>query len=165
MVVAMLLVAGQALAQGAQPVPHLDLKQIIGKWYEIARLPEKSEKKCVGDAIVLYAEGNKPWRFSMVTSCRLKDGTTDVHNFTGRETHKVADGQLELNKLLIFHTKHWVLGIAPDDQWVLVGSPNHKNLWILARTSTLSAEAMTQIKGIAAAQGFDVGKLVVGPQD
>ena len=44
-----------AFAQRAAPVPHLDISQFTGTWYQIARLPDKPEKKCVSDGMVLYA--------------------------------------------------------------------------------------------------------------
>jgi lipocalin len=53
-----------------------------------------------------------------------------------------------------------VLATGPNYEWALVGSPNHKTLWVLSRTATLPAETYQQIVSQAAAQGFKTAKLL-----
>lgn len=38
-----------------QAVSSLDLSRYTGKWYEIARLPNKFQKDCAADVIATYA--------------------------------------------------------------------------------------------------------------
>ncbi len=57
-----------------------------------------------------------------------------------------------------------VLALGPDDDWALVGSPNHKTLWVLARKPALPDDVMAQVKAKATAQGFDAAKLVTQRQ-
>lgn len=155
-------VAGNA--QGAQPVPALDLTKFTGTWYEIARLPNKAEKKCVGDALALYALEDKPGQFSVVNSCSLKDGTPQVRNDSGKQAKNATDGRLQISYFVFFSHKLWVIALDPTYQWAVVGTPNHKQLWVYARTVTLDAGVMAGLQSKAAAQGFDVAKLVMTPQ-
>ena len=150
--------------QTVSAVPKLDLNQYMGTWYEIARLPTKAEKKCVSDVLVLYALGDKPNSFQMGTSCHLKNGASDVRDADGKRYKKSDDGRLKLTRLVLFSTKYWVLDLAPDGSWALVGSPNHKQLWILSRTAVLSPEVLTALEAKASAQGFKTGKLITVPQ-
>jgi lipocalin len=46
----------------------------------------------------------------------------------------------------------------------MVGSPNHKSLWVLAKSVSLAPDVLDGIKAQAAAQGFDPAKLVLIPQ-
>ena len=161
-VLALALLGGmvqKASAQTVTAVPRFDLNKYMGTWYEVARLPNKTEKKCVRDVKVLYALGDKKGTFQMGTSCDLKDGTPDDYDGTGK-IDKQGDGRLKLSRLVIFSTPYWVLATGPNDEWALVGSPKHKTLWILSRSSTLDPAVLTQVKSTATAQGFDLSKLI-----
>lgn len=35
-------------------VPSVDLKRYMGKWYELARYPNRFQRKCTGDVIANY---------------------------------------------------------------------------------------------------------------
>jgi lipocalin len=48
--------------------------------------------------------------------------------------------------------------------WTLIGTPNHKSLWIYTRELKPSDEELASIRAQAAAMGFDVSKLISGPQ-
>ena len=152
-----------AAAQTVTAVPRLDLNKFMGTWYELARLPDKTEKKCVRNVNVLFALGDKPRSFQMGTSCDVKDGTPDDYDGTGKAS-KQGDGKLKLSRLVIFSTPYWVLATGPAYEWALVGSPKHKTLWILSRTASLDPAVLAQIKNMAVAQGFHLEKLITVPQ-
>jgi len=60
---------------------------------------------------------------------------------------------------------YWIIGLAPDYSWAVVGDPGRGYLWILARTPRLDAESMAAARTAAQANGFDVGRLVQTPQE
>ena len=160
-----------AAAHGAMAVtpvtamPKLDINQLTGTWYEIQRLPDKPEKHCVTNAIVLYARSDKAHQLQVVNSCLGKDGYTHIRNANGKPAKKnIEDGRLKLTYVFPFSDKYWFLEIGAENDWALVGSPNHKTLWILSRKPTLSADLLTQAQAKATAEGFDVGKLVTVSQ-
>ncbi len=156
------------LAAGAQSVtavPKLDLTRFSTTWYEIARYGNKAEKKCVRDGLVLFASGEKAGRLEEVTSCGAKDGFANVQNVNLRlKDKKVSDGRLQTTFLFLIHRKQWVLALGDDYEWALVGSPNHKQLWVLSRTSAMDPTTLDAVKSRAAAQGFDVSKLAMVKQ-
>ena len=151
-----------ASAQRVTAVPRLNLNQFTGTWYEIARLPTKPEKKCLSDGTVLYAPNDKPRTFQVGTFCKVTGGNVSSFNNAGRQD-KQKNGQLKLRHWVFFSTKYWVLAAGPAYDWALVGYPNHKALWILARTPTLDPSTLTQIESQAAAQGFKIAKLLLVP--
>lgn len=162
LVAALWLGAGPAVvhAQSATAVPQLDLDKLTGTWYQIAKLPTKSEKKCITDETVLYALSDKRDTFQAGTFCIVKHGDHDNINNSGRMS-KHRDGKLQLRKWILFHRPYWVLATDPDFHWALVGTPNHKQLWILSRTATLPPGQYEQLQNTAAAQGYPVAKLVL----
>ena len=55
---------------------------------------------------------------------------------------------------------YWILGLAADYSWSVVGSPNRNYLWILSRTPGLPSPAFAAAVDVARANGFDTGRLV-----
>ena len=55
-------------------VATVDYEKYAGTWYEIARLPNRFEKKCVGDITATYTV-RTDGRIDVRNRCREKDGT------------------------------------------------------------------------------------------
>ena len=155
----------RSLAQAVTPVPQLDLDRFSGTWYVIANLPEKRFKRCNRDSVLLVALGDPSNSVQLLNACQTKRGYTEATNIDGKAQHKSVDGQLKLRTIWPFSRKLWVLALAPDYQWSLLGSPNHKSLAILSRSSTLPPPLLARIEAQATAQGFSTAKLVQQPQD
>ncbi len=155
-----LVVEGQTVT----PVPKLDLNKFTGTWYEMARYPNKRQKHCTSDAIILIAKGDKTDHIQIVSSCETKTPYADVKNGTGKAQDKSGDGKLKVSYMWPFTSKYWVLAYGEDYSWTLIGSPNHKNLWILSKTPTMKPEVFTEIQAKATAEGFAPAKLVVTQQ-
>lgn len=151
---------GQAAhAQKAEAVPQLDLNRYLGAWYVQAWIPAKAQKRCTTNVTVLYAAGDGKNAFQMGTFCQRKDGNTDESGTTGK-TEKTGGGKLKVRRLVLLSSPHWVLAVAPDYQWALVGTPNHKKLWVLSKAAILEPGLLDEAEKKAAAQGFDMSKLV-----
>ena len=146
-------------AQTATPVQHLEQQQLVGGWFEIAHLPDKREKACVGSGLEMITLADKDNHFLLVDSCRNKKGYTESRNLSARRDKGSTDGRLKISTLLWLTRPYWVLAMGPDQQWLLTGTPNHKELWIYAKTRDVSPEVMATIKAQAAAQGFATDKL------
>ena len=161
-------------AQHATPAPSLDLTRLPGVWFEVARLPDKAEKHCVSDATLLYALNDKPRTIQIVATCRLKDGSSQVRNTSGKSADKIPkplrnqpgqpiDGRFNVPGLPLLHHPYWVLALAPDYTWSLVGTPNHKSLWLLSKSPTPPPTLLPELTALASAQGFPVAKLIPVP--
>ena len=57
-----------------------------------------------------------------------------------------------------------MLDLAPDYSVALVGDPGREYLWILSRTPAIDDSTYQRLVAAAAAQGFEVSKLVKTPQ-
>lgn len=146
-------------------VMHLDLQRYLGLWFEIGRLPLRFEDD---DAIRVTAE------YSL-----LEDGTIRVDNrcIDGEGVPTQAIGQAEpvdehpgrlrvtflpagLRWIPFTRADYWVVRIDPDYRIALVGTPDRKHLWLLARDPELDPATAADYAGTARAQGFDLSQWI-----
>lgn len=160
----LLAVAGTPLrAQTVTPVPKLNLAGFTQPWYEIERLPNRREKGCVGDNLILYGLNDKKNTFQYALSCLIKNNNWNYWDQSGKLGPQ-GGGRLSIVHLWIFHFKYWVIAADPDMRWMLVGTPNHKTLWLLSRTPTVSGQTLATMEEQARTQGFQTAKLLKVPQ-
>jgi apolipoprotein D and lipocalin family protein len=55
---------------------------------------------------------------------------------------------------------YWVIGLADDYRWAVVGTPDRKYLWVLARATDMTEADWNAAVAAARENGFDVGRLV-----
>ena len=59
---------------------------------------------------------------------------------------------------------YWMIGLEPDYSVALVGGPDRKYLWLLARTPRIEPDTRAHYLALARAQGFDLSPLIETPQ-
>ena len=163
------LYAGVAVAaQGTtspRTVPFVDLDRYAGDWFEVARFPNRFQRKCLGDVRATYAR-RPDGRIDVVNRCRTADGEIDargVARVVDAKTFarlKVRFAPAWLGFLPPVWGDYWIIGLAKDYSWAVVGSPDRDYLWILSRTARLDAATMAAAREIARTNGFDVERLV-----
>ena len=55
---------------------------------------------------------------------------------------------------------YWIIGLAPDYSWAVIGDPDRAFLWILARTPHLDDASTAVARAAARDNVFDVKRLV-----
>ena len=141
-------------------VTQLDESRLQGTWYELASYPVKRARHCVSNPIELIAPGDKPKQLLLVDACSNKQGYTDARNTTASAQDKHGDGEFKIKYFFLFSRKYWVLALGPNYEWALIGSPNHKTLWVYSKTPTLSPDVLAGIEAKGEAEGFPASRLV-----
>jgi apolipoprotein D and lipocalin family protein len=170
------LVLAPPAAVHAQPqapvstVARVDLERYAGRWYEVARFPNRFQDQCVGDVVATYTRRDDG-RVDVLNECRTTDGGTDSARGIARVSDERTRAKLEvrfapafLSFLPFVWGDYWIIGLAEDYSWATVGSPDRKYLWILSRTPRLDDEALAAARARAAENGFDVDRLVATSQ-
>ncbi len=139
-------VAGRS--QALEVVPSVDLSRYAGKWYEIARLPNRFQNKCAGEVTANYSqlEGGQ---LIVVNECRQKDGRITRAEGKARLADKSGpNSKLEvrfapawLAWLPMVWGDYWIINLAPDYSYSVVGTPDRKYLWILSRKPQMELAA------------------------
>lgn len=144
-------------------INNFDPSQYLGKWYEIARIPFYFEDNCRAPVIAQYEISGD--NISVTNSCVKDNNEISTSNGLAYfvESQSVA-------KLTVTFLPAWLrfTHLARGDYWVLytdynyslVGSPNHKYLWILSRTELPDQAAIDNMISIAKKQGFNTDSLL-----
>lgn len=149
---------GLANPPAVQTVDKVDLARYVGRWYEIAHLPMFFQRQCVGDTTAEYT-AKEDGTVSVTNRCRTKDGGIDSAHGTATVVPGSGNAKLEVSFFAPFKGDYWIIGLDPDYRWAVVGAPDRKTLWILARSPKLPQEDLDRALGIAKAQGFDLSEL------
>lgn len=147
-------------------VASVDLQQYAGLWYEIARLPNRFQKQCVNAVTAEYllrADGT----MTVVNRCRLADGrTTEAKGVARVAGPKTPNSMLKVRfapSFLSFLPQVWgdyqIILLDPGYRHVVVGAPDRKYLWVLARTPEIDEATYGRLLDEAKNQGFDVTRI------
>lgn len=155
---AVVALTGCATHAPLKTVTQVDLQRYSGRWYEIARYPNSFQRKCAGNVTAQYtpqADGS----IQVVNSCRTKDGGRETA--TGRATVVPGTGNARLKVRFFgpFTGDYYVIGLADDYSWALVGHPSREYLWILSRRPFMSPPRYQKIVDLAVAQGYDAARI------
>lgn len=166
------IAVAQDTARGlVRPVPDVDLARYAGRWHEIARFPNRFQASCVAETTADY-EMLSNGQIRVVNACRQADGRTRRAEGRARRADrhgpasklKVRFAPKLLSFLPMVWGDYWILDLTDDYRAVLVGEPSRTYLWILSRTPELDEVTYRRLLATAAAQGFDVARLVRSPE-
>ncbi len=146
-------------------VEHLDLQRYLGTWYEIARKPMWAEDTAASDITATYSL-NEDGSVKVLNRCFDEDG--EFEDSEGRATPVDGDNaRLEVSFMpqglrWVPFTKgdYWVMKLDPGYNFSLVGTPDRKYLWLLARDAHPAEATVQEYLQHAASQGFDLSDLI-----
>lgn len=146
-------------------VEHVDIPRYLGRWYEIAALPQWFERNCfAARADYTLREDGK---VNVINSCRK--GSLDGRPNTARGVARIVDtnsnAKLKVQFFWPFEGDYWILDLADDYSYVLVGAPSRESLWVLARQPSLSPETLEALLDKASELGFPVADVRLMPQN
>lgn len=150
-------------------VPTVDLKRYSGRWYEIAKLPNKFQKQCVGNTTAEYVL--KDENIEVINRCLKKDGQFDDAKGKAKIKDKQSNAKLEVRfapAALSFIPQvwgdYWIIDLEPNYQYAVIGNPDRKYLWILSRTPEMNDATYQNILRKIEKMGYNPNKLVKTPQ-
>jgi apolipoprotein D and lipocalin family protein len=146
----------QARNKPLETVKYVELKKYLGTWFEIAAFPQSFEKgcSCTSATYGLNTDGTLIVKNRCIRNNKLK--VTEGRAFVSDNTN----AKLEVQFYWPFRGKYWIIDLARDYSYALVGHPNRNYLRILSRRPTLDEHTYNQLVVNAANKGFDVRQLV-----
>ena len=140
-------------------VPEVDVQRYMGLWYAVASIPTTFERACVQGTTAEYhllASG----QIEVNNTCSREDGSPLVAN--GRawvpdpsEPTKLKVSFVRFLGRWFFPGDYWILDLASDYSYAVVGHPQRTYGWILSRTPMLPEETLEGIFKRLEAKGYD----------
>lgn len=164
------LFLGCTSLQAQDPLPtveKVELAAYTGKWYEVSRLPNRFQKKCI-KSTAEYGVVNSE-TVSVLNTCYKKEGKVSTIKGKAKVTNAPSNSKLLVKfstwySFLIPKGKYWILSLVENKnntyELSLVGTPDRKFLWILSRSPVPSKAAIDSLKVIAQDYGFDTSKMI-----
>lgn len=133
-------------------VPFLDLQRYMGHWYEIARLPYFTQRRCTEDVQADYRLGEDGMVY-VTNCCTHADGGIGTAKGIARVADRSSNSRFEISFRMLYGVHvlwdhYWVIGVGADYEYALVGQPSRRRGWVLARDpqppETLIQEWLTE---------------------
>ena len=143
-----------------ETVPYVDVEKYMGIWYEIASFPQQFQKGCHCTKAE-YTLNKKEGFVEVKNSCRKNGADGKLDEATGKATiaDKKTNAKLEVEFFWPFKGKYWIIELASDYSYAVVGHPNREYLWILSRTPKMDTATYDMLTAAAKAKGFNLKKL------
>ncbi|MGD2073679.1 MAG: lipocalin family protein [Gammaproteobacteria bacterium] len=140
-------------------VDRVDLERYQGLWYETAKIPNRFQDHCVANTTADYRLGEDR-RMRVLNRCLTEDGDWDEARGVARVVDPTSNARLEVSFVSLFGWQlfwgdYWILDLAPDYSYAVVGTPARDYGWILSRTPQLSASTRAAIDRRLREQGYD----------
>ena len=142
-----------------ETVPHIDLSRYAGRWYEIARYPNKFELKCARDVTAEYST-KENGDIRVVNSCTAPNGRAVRSVGTAKVVDPSTNSKLKVAFFWPFYGKYWVLDLGEKYDYAVVGEPGRDYLWVLSRTPSMADSTYEKILSRLPSRGYDPEKLV-----
>ena len=156
-----------------KPMPPLDVVQSVdlaryaGTWYEIVRLPNWFQKRCTGDVTATYTlldDGT----IRVVNTCMKVNGHIEKAEGLAKQADKngpstklrVRFAPKVLSFLPFVWGDYWIIDLAADYSYAVIGDPDRKYLWVLSRTSTMDESTLQSILDQVKQKGFELAGLI-----
>jgi len=148
-------------AEPLATVSHVDLTRYMGAWYEIARYPNSFQKGCVGSKATysLMDDG----KVSVLNECYDGSFSGKLRSAKGKAwvVDKGTNSKLKVSFFWFFAGDYWIIDLADDYSYVVVGHPKRKYLWILSRTKTMEDATYEAIlRRLVEIHHYDTSKLI-----
>jgi apolipoprotein D and lipocalin family protein len=145
-----------------QTVSFVDVNQYLGKWYEIARLPQIFQPGCT--AVTAEYSLNEDGSVKVFNFCRILDPENGFPISITGSAVPVDESNSKLEVAFfngLSKGNYWILELDPDYQWALVGDPDRISLYVLSRKHTLD-EGIYQdlLKAAVEKHGYDISRLI-----
>ena len=140
-------------------VPAVDLSRYVGQWYEIARLPNRFQKKCA-DSVTANYTLRSDGSIQVVNRCRKASGEFTTATGKAKIVDRKTNAKLKVSFFWPFYGKYWILDLGPNYEYAVVGEPGRDYLWILSRTPQIDETLYQQLLAKMQVRGFDTTRMI-----
>lgn len=140
-------------------VDKVDLNKYIGRWFEAYRLPNWFEDNDCNTVTAEYSiKENGDIR--VLNSCYKLADQVNKADGVAYVADKTTNAKLKVSFFRPFYGDYWIVDLAPDYSWALIGEGSGKYFWILTRDQKLSPETERMLLDRAKKLGYMTDRLI-----
>jgi len=145
LIMSLLLFLGCKNYKPLETVASVDVEKYMGKWYEISTIPQRFQKGC-HCTTAEYSLTEKGY-VKVKNSCKKDSVDGPLSQIEGKAfiVKNSNNSKLQVQFFWPMKAKYWIIDLAPDYSYAVVGHPNRKYLWILSRTPQMDESIYQQI--------------------
>jgi apolipoprotein D and lipocalin family protein len=155
-------------SSGVKTVSKVELSRYLGKWYEIASIPQSFQKQCAFGTTATYSlrsDGD----VAVLNQCYTSEGKLSKANGRAWVADKSTNAKLKVTfipwlKWNFLAGDYWVIDLGPNYEYAVVGHPSRGYGWILSRTPELPKDTLDGIVKRLKDQGYDFSKFKMTDQ-
>lgn len=171
LIMSMIPAFGQGETTGLKTVNSVNIERYAGRWYEIAKYPNKFQKSCVGNTTADYRLKSNG-RIEVTNRCLKKDGKINRAVGEAKIVDKGTNAKLKvrfapgfLSFLGFVWGDYWIIELADDYSYSVVAEPGRDYFWILSRKPEMDEKTYQAILTRAEAMGFKPSRVERTRQD
>eukprot|EP00188_Purpureofilum_apyrenoidigerum_P001145 Plantae.Rhodophyta-Purpureofilum_apyrenoidigerum.ctg1604.p3 GENE.Plantae.Rhodophyta-Purpureofilum_apyrenoidigerum.ctg1604~~Plantae.Rhodophyta-Purpureofilum_apyrenoidigerum.ctg1604.p3 ORF type:complete len:214 (-),score=38.63 Plantae.Rhodophyta-Purpureofilum_apyrenoidigerum.ctg1604:1583-2224(-) len=150
---------GEDIVLPYQPVKHLDLDRYLGRWFEVASIPNRWQTR--GKlSTVTYARNPKTQKIRIISRTFVDSRRVEQ---SGRlwVLDREHNSSYKVQFCWPFTGLFWILQVGEKENYgySVVGDPSKTNLWILSRTPRMEDFIYEKLVAQLEWQGYDVNKI------
>lgn len=148
-----------------ETVESVDLQRYQGRWFEIAHYPAWFEHASDKNTTAQYT-ALPDGRIRVVNQTTSEGGSVRVAQAVASVADPRTNAKLKVKFIPFLPSgDYWVIDLAPDYSYAVVGDPRRRFLWILSRTTQLPEPVFNQIAARLIAQHYDPTRLIHTTQE
>jgi apolipoprotein D and lipocalin family protein len=146
-----------------ETVDKVDLQKYSGKWYEICHMPASFLEGC--SCITATYTIDKKGFVRVFNQCRKSNGKWTSINGKAFAVSGSWNSKLKVQFFWPFRADYYIIDLAEDYSYAVVGEPGRRYLWILSRTPHMDPVLYDALVQKCGNKGFAVEYLVVSSQE
>ncbi|RZL49154.1 MAG: hypothetical protein EOP00_07535 [Pedobacter sp.] len=141
-----------------EPVAKVDMKKYAGTWYSLYSIPTIFDKGS-RETTTKYTL-NKEGYFNVLTTYK-KPNDEKIYSRESKmfPPENGSNGELKAQFIWPIKVDYWIIELADDYSYVVVGHPDRKFLFIMSRNKKIPQKVHDEILARCKAKGYDVAKL------
>jgi len=139
-------------------VEQVDIQKYLGSWYEIARFEHHFQKGCKNVTATYELQDDE--KIKVINRCVMIEGDEKKEATAVAYAVDETNSKLKVSFFRPFYGDYYIVDLADDYSYAVVGTPSRELLWILSRTKTIDETTKNNILNKLLKLGFDVERFL-----
>lgn len=157
--VALLLLLSIFTGAPNRAIEKVDFKKFGGTWYSLSSIPTMFDKGS-RETTTHYNWNNEDACYNVVTTCKEEDNKIRTVKSKIIPVKGNTDGQMKAQFIWPIKVDYWLVDLAADYSWAVVGHPDYRFLFIMSRKPSMDKKVYDEIVSRCKSMGYPVEKLV-----